>query len=341
MPLFGAGIVPSGGTNSLGQELNYITRRAFVPKLVVQLWNCSPLVSALLANAQPATGGVSSITQPTQVSQYVNAQWTGYDGSFMQPTPQPGTVDLEFNLKGLIIPIPYLGFEGLLQADHAIINRLEAVFNDAGNVYCDTLASALFNNATAGNNNLQLIGLPGAVDDGTNSIIYGNQSRITYPVFKAKRANAGNVNPTRLLINNYIVGLFKQGSEKPSFGIMGPATWATLAQDFIANERFEVLPGTGFDSEVTGIRSSFTALNVMGVPIYMDPYMPEGSLYLLNTGYMSFYIHEKAAFNFTGFESALPNYQLGSIGAVVSLLELVCTKPKCQAIITGFTYASI
>ena len=66
MPILGTGIMPAGGVGSLGQEQNYVTRRAFVPKLVVQLYNASPLTAAFLANAQPASGGVSSVTIPAQ-----------------------------------------------------------------------------------------------------------------------------------------------------------------------------------------------------------------------------------------------------------------------------------
>jgi hypothetical protein len=99
----------------LGTELQYVTRRAFVKKLVVQIYNTSPLTAALIANAQPASGGVSSVTIPTQGTQFVNMQWVGYDGTFNQPVVQPGVTNAEFNLKGAVIPIPYLGFEGLIQ----------------------------------------------------------------------------------------------------------------------------------------------------------------------------------------------------------------------------------
>lgn len=338
MPVLGTGIVPAGGVNSLGQELQYVVRRAFVKKLVVQLYNISPLAAALIANSQPATGGVSSVTIPAQGQQFVNLQWVGYDGSFNQPAVQPAVTNLEFNLKGAVIPIPYLGFEGLIQDAHEIIPLLAARMNDAGNVYCDGVATALLNNVS---NQTQIIGLPAAVDDGTNSNLYGNQSRVTNPWLKAKRYAAGSVNPTRALVAQYITGTFKNGGELPTFGIMGPATWQTLQNDFLPNESYVITPEKGFDDEPWGARSAFRALMVSGVPIYLDPYVPEGTLYLLNTGYLAFYIHERAAFAFTGFESTLSNNQIGYIGAVLSLLELVLGKPKVTTVVTGFTFVPI
>ena len=338
MPVLGSGVMPQGGANSLGQELQYVTRRAFVKKLVVQIYNTSPLAAALIANSQPASGGVSSVVIPAQGTQFVNMQWVGYDGSFNQPTVQPGVTNLEFNLKGAVIPIPYLGFEGLLQDSHEVIPLLAARMNDAGNVYCDGLATALYNNTS---NTQQVIGLPGAIDDSTNLVSYGNQSRTLNPWLKSKRYAAGSVNPTRALVMQYITGTFKYGAELPTFGVMGPATWQTLANDYLPNESYVITPEKGFDTEPWGARSAFRALMVAGVPIYCDPYCPEGTMYLLNTGYLAFYIHERAAFAFTGFESTLPNFQIGYIGAVLSLLELVCAKPKACTVVTGFTYVSI
>jgi hypothetical protein len=337
MPVLGSGVIPAGGVNSLGQELQYVTRRAFVKKMVVQIYNVSPLAAALIANSQPATGGVSSVTIPAQGSQFVNMQWVGYDGSFNQPAVQPALTNLEFNLKGAVIPIPYLGFEGLIQDAHEIIPLLAGRMNDAGNVYADGMATALYSNAQS---ILQIVGLPGAVDDGTNALNYANQSRAQNPWLKAKRYTA-NGNPTRALVAQYITGTFKNCGEMPTFGIMGPATWQTLQNDFLPNESYVVTPEKGFDTEPWGARSAFRACMVSGVPIYLDPYCPEGTLYFLNTGYLAFYIHERAAFAFTGFESTLANNQIGYIGAVLSLLEMVAAKPKTMTVVAGFTFVSI
>ena len=181
MPVLGTGVFPTGGVNSLGQELQYVVRRGFVKKLVVQLYNTSPLAAALIANSQPASGGVSSVTIPAQGSQFVNLQWVGYDGSFNQPAVQPAVTNLEFNLKGCESDPGslHLGFEGLIQDAHEIhppSRRAHERRRQCGLLM--GLATALLNNVS---NTTQIIGLPAAVDDGTNSTNYGNQSRTTNP----------------------------------------------------------------------------------------------------------------------------------------------------------------
>ena len=331
MPI-GGGILPATGSTQY-TELTYVTRRAFIPKLVVQLYNSTPLLAALIANSQQASGGVSSVTVPVQGAQFVNAQWSDYSGSFAQPSVQQGAFNAEYNLKLMITPVPFLGMEGVAQQDAAIIPLVEARMNDATNVMMDAMATALYNNYT---NTQQFIGLPGAIDDGTNLTTYGNINRNTYTWWKSKVYNAGNVNPTRQNVLQYISGTVKNGAEVPSFGVCGFGTWTLLAQDFVGQEQYVITPGSGFDADSNGPQAAFRALMVAGVPIYPDPYCPEGTVYFVNTNYLNLYIHEQGSFVFTGFESTLPNWQIGYVGAVLMIAELISTKPKSMTRVSSY-----
>lgn len=330
----GGGILPATGSAQFN-ELTYVTRRAFIPKLVVQLYNSTPLMAALIANSQSASGGVSSVTVPVQGAQFVNAQWSDYSGSFAQPSVQQGAYNAEFDLKLMISPVPFLGMEGAVQQDAAIIPLIEARMNDATNVMMDAMATALYTNTT---NTQQFIGLPAAV---ANSGTYGNIDRSTYTWWKSSQYAAGSVNPTRQNILQYISGTVKNGAEMPSFGVCGFGTWTLLAQDFVGQEQYVITPGAGFDGETNGPQAAFRALMVAGVPIYPDPYCPEGTVYFLNTNYLSLYIHEQGSFVFTGFESTLPNWQIGYVGAVLMIAELVNVKPKSMTKVTGYNYLSL
>jgi hypothetical protein len=330
----GGGILPATGSAQFN-ELTYVTRRAFIPKLVVQLYNSTPLMAALIANSQSASGGVSSVTVPVQGAQFVNAQWSDYSGSFAQPSVQQGAYNAEFDLKLMISPVPFLGMEGAVQQDAAIIPLIEARMNDATNVMMDAMATALYTNTS---NTQQFIGLPAAV---ANSGTYGNIDRNTYTWWKSSQYAAGSVNPTRQNILQYISGTVKNGAEMPSFGVCGFGTWTLLAQDFVGQEQYVITPGAGFDGETNGPQAAFRALMVAGVPIYPDPYCPEGTVYFLNTNYLSLYIHEQGSFVFTGFESTLPNWQIGYVGAVLMIAELVNVKPKAMTKVTGYNYLSL
>jgi hypothetical protein len=233
----------------------------------------------------------------------------------------------------MIAPVPFLGMEGAVQQDYAVIPLIEARMNDATNVMMDAMATALYTNTS---NTQQFTGLPAAVDDGTGTATYGNINRSTYTWWKSKQYAAGSVNPTRQNLLQYISGTVKNSAEVPTFGVCGFGTWTLLAQDFVGQETYMITPGSSFANGEDGPNAAFRALMVAGVPIYPDPYCPEGTLYLLNTNYMSMYIHEQAEFAFTGFESTLPNWQIGYVGAVLTIAELVNTKPKAMTKVTGY-----
>src|SRR5215471_9255426 len=168
MPILGQGIIPA--QSAIAQELTSVVRRAFMPRVYVQLWKSAPLMACLMSAAQVATGGLSPITAPLQGSPMVSGQWVDYSGSFQQPGVQPGLQDAEFNLKAFVSTIPFLGFEGLVQLDYSVVPLIEARMNDSTNVTIDTFSTSLFNNVS---NQQQMIGLPAAIDDGTFAASYG------------------------------------------------------------------------------------------------------------------------------------------------------------------------
>lgn len=335
MALPGVGITPSGAAAS---DLTAITRRAFIPTLTVQAYNSSPFFGSLIANAQVASGGISPITVPVQGTPMTTAQWADYSASFGVPGQQNGIQDMEFAMKLNMVPITFLGMEAAVQVDYAVVPRIEAVMNDAGNQAADSMATALYLNTS---NPQAFNGLNGLIDDGTNSITVGNLSRTINPFLKSKVFNAGGVNPTRQLIAQYINAAIKQCGELPTYILAGPGTWTLLQQDFIGQESYQITPGESFDQTPHGPRSSFRALMVSGVPVFLDVYCPEGTLYIIQSRYMNLYLHEQASFSFSGFESLISNGQLGYIGLLLTLGELVVTKPKSMVRVTGLGFANI
>lgn len=330
------GIVPSG---AIANELSAITRRGFVEALVVQIYQASPTIAAMLDNAQTAYGGISSITVPVQGNPMTTTQSIDYSGSFNQPPETQGIYDAELNLCGVGTPIQFLGAEAALQLDHTIVNRLEAKMNDATNSAVDYISTGLFGNYT---DTLQITGFPGAIDDGTNLVNYATINRATSPYWNGYVKNMASVNPTRQSVMGNITGLQKNsGGEVPTMGVCGAGTWQQLANDFLGLESYQITPGSSFDKAADGARSGFRALMVGGVAVYIDPYCPEGTLYLLNTNYTNMYVHEQASFGFTGFESLISNYQLGYVGLILTYLQLVCAKPKANARIYGYAFQAL
>lgn len=333
--VLGQGIIPSG---AIGNELTYITRRAFIPKLVVQIYNATPTLAALIGNSQPAMGGISSVSVPIQTGSATAPQWSDFSGSFNSPGYTPFANLAEFDLKLNICPIPFLGMEGIVQLNHAVIPRIEAVMDDATNNTMLSMTTALFNNFT---DTQAFIGFPGAIDNGGNLNDYGNVDRTTVPQWQSTVYDNNGANLTRQLVLQYLTGTVKNGGAMPNFGVCGMGTWTILAQDYVGQESYQITPGSSFVRTADGPEAAFQALMVAGVPVFCDPYCPEGVLYIINTDYLSMYIHEQASFAFTGFESTLPNWQVGYIGALLTVAEMVCTKPIAQTRVDECAFVSL
>ena len=336
MPIPGTGIIPSGAEFS---QLQSVTRRAIIPQLVVQIYEASPTLSALMGNAQRASGGISSVTVPVQGQAMTTTQTTNYGGTFNVPGDQTGIQNGEFNLKGLITPLALLGMEPAVQMGEKVLSLLEARANDAGQNMIQFMSNAISSNYT---DNSNLIGFAGAIDDGTNMNTYGGINRTSNTWWKGNRYAAGSVAPQRANVMTYEMGTVKASGELPSFGVMGPGTWMKLAEDYLGFERYTMKPdGVGYSNTASGPKAGFTALMVGNVPIFADPYFPEGTLYLVNTRYLALYIHDKASFYVTPFSNLQPIGQLGYLANILTLAEMVCAKPKAQTVVTGYTYETI
>lgn len=332
--LIGTGLVPGG---AIGQELANITRRAFIPKLIVQIYKASPVLNMLMRGAQRATGGVGQITVPVQGNSLVAAEWTDFGGSFSQPQDITGISNAAQNLTVAAVPIPFFGMESLIQSSEVVIPRLKTKMADAKQVMVQLLSNALFSFNT---NPTIMSGLPQAYDDGTGaSSTYANIDRsVTANSFwKSTKVTSAGAVLTRSAFIKYILQTTSlAGGEAPDLIVLSLSDWTTLMQDFMTIEQFNTTPGVRYGKD-TPVNAGFRALMLGDTPIVADLYCPKGTAYMVNTKYFALYLSEDAPFAFSGFYSAIPNLQIANIGVVIVALQTICTKPISGMQITGIT----
>lgn len=337
MPQLGVGIVPSG---AIGNELVALTRRAFVPRLVVQIYKSTPLLSLLLRNAQRARGGVSQVTVPVQGASFVNFSWSDYSGVFPQPPVQTAAQNAEFNLKLGVVPIPFLGMEALVQSSEVVIPILKARMADAKTVAVQSLSAALFTNNSTVPGQTQIDSLLQAYDDSTNVVTYGGINRSTNAFWKSTLQTAVGAISTRVgFIKKIVQVTALSGGESPDFAVLSPGDWTTLMTDFMSSETFFTNPNSRYREDDI-VNAGFRGLMLADTPIFLDPFCPTGTAYLINSRYLALYLSEDAPFAFSGFYSSIPNLQIANIGVVIVALNLICTKPISGMRMTGITGAA-
>lgn len=325
-------MVPAAG--GIYDELTAVTRRAFVPKLVVQIYKAAPFLSLAMRNAQRAAGGVSQVSVPVQGASYVNFGWTDYSGSFPQPQVQGASTLAQWNLSVGTVPIPLLGMESLIQRTEAVIPIVRARMTDAKTVSVQAIASALYGSSAG--NALAINGLRDVYDDGTAVSSFGGLSRANNTWWKALKITSG-VTPSRsTMIAQLMRATQNAGGESPDIVLMSLSDWTTLANDYLTNERFNTSPGSRYGND-DAINAGFRALMLGNTPILADPFCPKGTAYLINTKYLSMYISEDANFAFSGFQSLIANNQIASVGVVIAAMALVCSKPSSGSQLSNVT----
>jgi hypothetical protein len=349
MPLPGIGVAPSG---SLYSELTSVTRRAFVRRLFVQIYFASPSLFYLWGNAQRAAGGLNQVTIPLQGNSMVQGQFTGYGGGFNSPVVTPGIQNGQWNLAYWVVPIPLPFGETIIQATDREISLLKARMNDAYATTRQNIARLLYTNNSA---NPQLPNsFLDAFDNGTNVPTYGgiNRTAAGNSAFQGQYINVGTGTTFNTNYSTATLGFNRKamsallakitdaaGGEAPTFGVMNPADYATLNNDFIGVENQYVMPGRAYTAD-TPIRSSFPNINVAGVPIFADHFTPAGNLFFCNCKYSSIYISEDAALDFSGFYSLVPLGQIGQQGICVLGYDFISAKSSSGAWVYGFSGAA-
>lgn len=331
MPLPGIGVAPAAG--SLYTELSAVTRRAFVPRLFVQIYFGSPTLFYMTGNAQRAAGGLNQVTVPMQGNSMVQGQFTGYGGGFNSPVITPGVQNGQFNLAYWVVPVPLPFGETVIQATDREISLLKTRMNDVYAVTRQNMARLMFTNN--GSNAQYPDSFQNAFDNGTNFATYGgiNRNAAGNSAFKGQYINLGSgtfsqgtVGFTRASMAKLLAYVTDQaGGESPTFVVMNPGDYATLNADFIGNEQQFVNVGGSYDMN-TSVRSSFPNLNVSGIPIFADHFCPVGNVFGVNTKYTAMYLSEDAAFDFSGFYSLVPLGQIGQQGVVVVGYDVLTAK---------------
>jgi hypothetical protein len=338
--LGGSGIVPADST-LVFDELTALTRRAYIQKLIVQLYYSSPTLMLLMSNAQRSAGGLNQITFPVQGTSMVQGAWTGYTGSFNKPQVIPGVQAAAFNTSYFTVPVPLVMGEALLQKTEAIIPIIDARMNDVYAITYQMMAAALFSNNSA--NVLMPNSFVDAFDNGTTVSTYGgiNRNTAANSFWKGQLYTgvAAGLSTRAAFSTRQMQMQDVAGGEAPDCYIMSPGDYSTLNEAFIGLETIRMMPGNEYSMD-TPVRSSFPNLNINGIPIFADHFCPKGEAYAINAKYTSMFISEDANFAFSGFHSTIPVMQIAQVGVMLLGYNVLTSKPLASARYTGITGAA-
>ena len=270
-------------------ELNYnaltaTTRKYFIPSLVDQVFNETPLLKYLQARDEPVPGG-HKIVQPLLYGTNTHGgSYRGYDTLDIGPTDEITAV--EYDWKGLYITVTISQDEiDQNRGSLAVLNLLRTKMDVARRSLSQIFTRQLFGDGT-GNGGKDLDGLLNTIDDGTNYPVYG-LSRIDYPWWRSQYMDLQGQPVTLRQINKMILACSASTtSEKPDVAFTTPDIWEYL--HYLAEQKVDVSRSTTGPKKVD---LGFDSFVYRGVEFIYDEACPEGMIFFLNTDYIKLRPH--------------------------------------------------
>ncbi len=349
-----------------------ITYQYILPVLVDNVSNSNVFTSKLLSNTIDWEGITYNVPIQTAFST-TGGSFNGMDTFSTAATNN--TRQLTFYITGQYQSIVIPGIEAAVNgnSESQVIKLLTAKMDEAKISMADSIGTEFYSFGLG----KSFDGLGNVVDDGTNAATYGGLSRTTYPFLKADVTAVTNGVITLSYLSSEFdnVSAASSTSESPSLGLTTKADW-TFIEGLIQpmlQARYESTAVKGYDrvdgktptgtsvpmggTQLSGA-GGFISITWRGRPIAADDKCTTGTFFWVNEKYLDFAVQRSAelrdisstvesmegfyedvpfpsAFQFRDMMSSIN--QLGQVGVVILLGNMICRQPRRNGKLTGIT----
>lgn len=349
-----------------------ITYQYILPVLVDNISNSNVFTSKVLSNTVDWEG--ISYNIPVQMAfSTTGGSFNGMDTFSTAATNN--TRQMTFYITGQYQSIVIPGIEAAVNGntESQVIKLLTAKMDEAKISMADSIGTELYGFGLG----KAFDGLGNIVDDGTNAPTYGGLSRTTYTNLKADVTAVTNGTITLSYLSSEFdnVSAASSTSESPTLGLTTKAIW-TLVEGLMQpmlSARYESTAVKGYDrvdgktpmgtsvpmggTEVSAA-GGFISISWRGRPFVADDKATGGTFFWVNEKYLHFAVQRSAelrdisstvesmqgfyedvpfpsAFQFRDMMSSIN--QLGQVGVVILLGNLIDEQPRRNGKLTGIT----
>jgi hypothetical protein len=349
-----------------------ITYQYILPVLVDNVSNSNVFTSKVLSNTRDWEG--ISYNIPIQLA--FSTTGGPFNGMDTWPTAATNnTRQMTFYITGYEQSVVIPGIEAAVNGntESQVIKLLTAKMDEAKISMADSIGTLLYGFGLG----KAFDGLGNIVDNGTNAPTYGGLSRTTYPLLKADvtPVSGGTITLAYLSSEFDNVSAASSTTESPTLGLTDKADW-TLIEELIQpmlSARYDTTAISGYDrvdgktpmgtsvpmrgTEVHAA-GGFISISWRGRPMVADDKAPSGTFFWINEKYLFFAVQRSAelrdisstvesmegfyedvpfpsAFQFRDLMSSIN--QLGQVGGVVLLGNLMDDQPRRDGKLTGIT----
>lgn len=349
-----------------------ITYQYILPALVDNVSNSNVWASKLLSKTIDWEGISYNVPIQTAFST-TGGSFNGMDTFSTAATNN--TRQMTFYITGYYQSIVIPGIEAAVNGntESQVIKLLTAKMDEAKISMADGIGSQLYGFGLG----KAFDGLGNIVDNGTNASTYGGLSRTTYPFLDADVTAVTNGTITLSYLSSEFdnVSAASSTTESPSIGLTTKADW-TLIEGLIQpmlSARYETTQVKGYDrvdgktptgttapsGTTLGGAGGFITITWRGRPIAADDKCVGGTFFWINERYLDFAVQKDpelreiastvesmegfyedvpfapSAFQFRDLMSSIN--QLGQVGVVILLGNVICRQPRRNGKLTGIT----
>lgn len=302
-------------------------------KVADNITKSSPLLYMMLKKKKKWDSGGDTLQPPIKYKHAQNrGSFRGYDT--LDITPQDTRTAAEFKLKQVYASIVFNDYEKAADSGQLAVQKVvQIAYDDAMDTLKDLMSEMLFADGT-GNEGKDITGISAAVDNGSNTAVYGGIDRSTNPWWRSQYDTGSvlSVSIMREIFTRCSRGGMKN---KPDYIVTDLDTWNAYAE--LIDGKVNIQQPLGkIGQEFANL--GFVQLSFMGVPVVYDEYCPENTMYFLNSDTIA--LHNKPGWDFRTTEIVKPANMMAKIGQLVWYGENVSTEPRANGRIEGLTYAS-
>src|SRR5690606_15244617 len=273
--------------------LTATTRKHYLPTLVDNVFNATPLLQYLRRKQKPAPGGTKLVQPLIYAANTSRGSYRGYDILDVAPTDE--ITAAEFEWKQLYVSLTISGLEEAVnRGTAAVLNLLESKMEIARMSLIEEFSKQLWGDGT-GNNGKDITGIRAAIDDGSNVAVYGGIDRTQYSWWKSQyNDNGGSPRPLTLGLINSMITACSRGADTVDLIVTTPTLWDALWELLQKQQRYEAVrvADTGFDE-----------IRFRGRSVIYDDDCPDGTIWFINSKYLTLRPHvEYTNFKDTGWK---------------------------------------
>lgn len=299
-------------------QINAITEKKFMPKLVDNVFDSNPLLQRSKTKFMELIDGGERIIQPLNYAQATAVGW--YSGSdTLSITDNESITAAAYSWKNAYASIIISGPDERKNSGMpAIIKLVRSKIQIAEKTLAGQLGTGLYNDGTSTN---AIVGLQAIIN--TSSTV-GGISQSSYSWWQ------GQLDSTTTTLSlpamQFQYNAASVGNDTPSVIVTTRAVYNYYYALLQPQQRF-------VDSETA--KGGFTSLMFNGCPVIVDSHVPSNNLIMINEKYLHLFMHKDENFRFSNFQE--PVNQNVKIAKIFWMGALGSSNNRMHARLSGIT----